>query len=281
MARRTENAPLTVVGASALRREISARNLAHAPAGSHETTYGSVPSVLYREDESGAHGNFFPASYRRILAKPEWASRLGKTYTASARIVRGHERSRSELDCAVSSDALLMNIFCAPGVLRSVKVCALLGIEPGLRPSFGVRVRTPLRNGSDDRTEVDLQLGDLLLEAKFSEGDFQTAREDLLRRYEAFAEIFDTERLPARRGAFAGYQLIRGALAAHHQGARYGVLIDRRRPDLRDQFFAVLSAIQNCELRSRLLVITWQELAGCLSRPLQTFLQTKYGIIAG
>jgi hypothetical protein len=269
---------LEVRNASQLRREISARNLALAAGVVHDTTYGGVPSVLYRQDEKGNHGNFFPASYRRILAKPEWARRLDKVYTASHRIVRGHERQRCELDCANSSDALLMNIFCAPRVLRSKQVCTLLSVDPGELPGFGVRVRTPLRNGCDDRTEVDMQIGNLLVEAKLSESSFQTARPDLMDRYEQFETVFDVDRLPRTRGQFRSYQLLRGVLAALSHEARFALFCDVRRPELRDEWFAVLAAVRSAEVRSRMLLITWQEIAACLSRPLQNFLAMKYGI---
>ena len=267
-----------VRSAAQLRREISARNLALAADVAHETTYGSVASVLYQADDQGNHGNFFPASYRRIVAKPEWARRLDKVYTASSRIMRGCERQRSELDCANSSDALLMNVFCAPGATRSKHLCALLSLESRRAPEFGVRVRTPLRDGHDDRTEVDLQIGDLLVEAKLGESGFQTARADLMDRYEHFDTVFDVDRLPRARGQFRAYQLLRGVLAAMHHGARFAVFCDARRPDLREEWFAVLACVQSAELRSRMLLITWQEIATCLSRPLQNFLAVKYGI---
>ncbi len=280
MAMRTEGEDLRSTGAAALRREISTRNLLLASAVEHEITYGETASVVYREDKQGEHGNFFPASYRRVVANPHWARRLGKTYTASHRIARGHEHERAELDCANSSDALLMNIFCAPSTMRSARLSALLGVERGALPSFGVRVRTPLRDGHDDRTEVDMQCGDLLVEAKLSETGFQTARPDLMARYEAFEEVFDTDGLPRTRGQFRAYQLLRGIMAAHHHGTRYAVFCDARRPDLREEWFAVLSAVHSAELRSRLLLVTWQEIAGCLSRPLKNFLAVKYGIEA-
>ena len=270
---------LRTSGAAALRREISARNLLLAADLQHETTYGATASVLYRADGQGGHGNFFPASYRRILANPEWARRLEKVYTASHRIVRGHERERAELDCAVSSDALLMNIFCAPSTMRSARLCALLGLEQRAAPAFGVRVRTPLRDGYEDRTEVDMKCGDLLVEAKLSETDFQSARPALMKRYEALGEVFDVDRLPRVRGHFRAYQLLRGVLAAAHQTARFAVFADTRRPDLREEWFAVLGAVCSAELRSRLLYVAWQEIAACLSRPLQNFLAAKYGII--
>ena len=269
---------IEVRSAAQLRREISARNLALAAGTAHETTYGSVASVLYQEDEEGNHGNFFPASYRRIAAKPEWARRLNKVYTASGRIMRGHERQRSELDCANSSDALLMNIFCAPGVTRAKRMVALLGLRSGEVPSFGVRVYTPLSAGYDDRTEVDMQCGDLLVEAKLGESSFQTARPELMDRYEQFETVFDVDRLPQTRGQFRSYQLLRGVLAAVHHDARFAVFCDARRPDLREDWFTVLAAVHSAELRSRMLLITWQEIAACLSKPLRNFLAMKYGI---
>lgn len=274
MATRTESPEMQVRTATNLRREISARNLAHA----HETTYSSIPSVLFCEDENGQHGNFHPASYKRILANPEWSERLAKTYTASNRIAHGKERSRGELDCAVSSDALLMNIFCHPQTLQSKRLQSLLNIEPNTTPAFGFRVRTPLRDGHDDRTEMDMRIDDLLVEAKLSESDFQTARPDLLRRYEVFEEIFETDRLPRSRSLFRGYQLLRGVLAAHHTDSRFAVLMDERRPDLQRQHFAVLSAIRYSHLRSRILMFTWQEIASRLPASLQQFLAAKYGI---
>jgi hypothetical protein len=39
-----------------------------------------------------------------------------------------------------------------------------------------------------------------------------------------------------------------------------------------------MRAVRSCILRCRLQVLTWQELAGVLPRPLQKFLRTKYGI---
>ncbi|MEG9431585.1 PGN_0703 family putative restriction endonuclease [Terriglobus sp. ADX1] len=276
MATRTQSPEMLVRTATNLRSEISARNVAHA----HETTYGTIPSVLFCEDESGQHGNFHPASYKRILANPEWAERLAKTYTASRRIAHSNERSRGELDCAVSSDALLMNIFCHPQTLRSKRLQTLLNIESGATPAFGFRVRTPLRDGHDDRTEMDMQLDDLLVEAKLSESDFQTARPDLLERYEAFEEAFEIDRLPRSRTLFRSYQLLRGVLAAHHSDSRFAVLMDERRPDLQRQYFAVLAAIRYSHLRSRILMLTWQEVAATLPGSLQVFLEAKYGIMA-
>jgi hypothetical protein len=39
-------------------------------------------------------------------------------------------------------------------------------------------------------------------------------------------------------------------------------------------------AVRNCELRSRLAILTWQELAATLPPRLQKFLAAKYGIFS-
>ena len=80
-----------------------------------------------------------------------------------------------ELDTCTSSDALLMNIFCYPGLSRDCRVPALLGTDPGASLCFGYKARVPLVDGRFDRTEVDLRLGNVLVEAKLTEGDFQSA----------------------------------------------------------------------------------------------------------
>jgi hypothetical protein len=260
-----------------LRCELGARNLERAQGIVHESTYGAVPSVLYQE-VNGEHGNFLPASYRRICASPDWSRRLKKRYTASKRLARLSDRTRSELDCANSSDALLMNIFCYPGVTARKPLCALLGTEPGLRPNFGVKVGTPLISGRTDRTEIDMSLGHLLVEAKLTESAFQTARADLVFRYKDLDEVLDIEELPVTHGVHHSYQLIRGVLAAHHRQQSFLVLCDARRSDLGEAWYCVLRAVRSCELRSRLAILTWQELSGVLPKTLQTFLLDKYGI---
>jgi hypothetical protein len=261
-----------------LRNEISHRNAARAAALAAEITYGSIPSVVYGEAESGEHGNFLPASYRRILQQQNWRVRLTKVYTGSRFLPRRADRTRRELECANSSDALLMNIFCYPGILCRKPVCSLLGIEPGLQPIFGLRPQIPLKNGAADRSEIDLRLGNLLIEAKLTEGDFQTARCDLVHRYRDLEEVFAVDRLPRNKDKFRSYQLIRGALAAHAHRASFAVFCDQRRQDLIEHCFEVMSAVISAELRCRLSVVTWQEIAAVLPRKVRTFLGEKYGI---
>jgi hypothetical protein len=270
--------PPDACGASALRRELSARNLERATEHVHELTFGEIPSIIYSEMEGGTHGNFLPASYRRIRATPEWKKRLEKAYTAASFVPRKMDRRRMELDCATSSDALLMNVFCYPGVLTRASVCSLLGVERNTRPEFGFRPRTPLRSGRSDRTEIDLKLGDLLLEAKLTEGDFQTARPELVSRYRDFDHVFEPELLPVADGPVHSYQLIRGVLAAAALGYRFCVLCDRRRQDLMEEWYLVIRAVRSADLRCQLRILTWQELASTLFKKQQRFLEEKYGI---
>jgi hypothetical protein len=270
--------PGKIVTAHALRCELSQRNLARATEWAADLSYSSVPNIVYGENEAGEHGNFLSASYKRILRNPSWKARLDKVYTGSRFIPRRADRTRRELECANSSDALLRNIFCYPGIAHRVALCSLLGIVPGLPPTFGVRSAIPLMNGAKDRSEMDLQLGTLFIEAKLTEGDFQTGRFDLVRRYRDLETVFDVDRLPASKDRFRSCQLIRGALAAHAHSASFAVLCDQRRQDLMEAFFEVISAIASVELRCRMSVVTWQELSGTLPPKIRLFLEEKYGI---
>jgi len=217
----------------------------------------------------------------------------------------------------MSSDALLMNVFCTPAVFESGEVRKMLGVEGGSLPEFGVKARVPLQNGRFDRTEVDMQWGGLLVEAKLTEADFQICEVDVVEQYRDFDEVFDRERLPVveipvgRRkletefpedysqqeiiGApdeqrvlqtmpresirgYASYQLIRNVLAAFARGRTFCVIHDERRPDLRESWFDVMLAVRTAEMRTRLKVLTWQELSAALPEELQSFLDLKYGI---
>jgi hypothetical protein len=267
--------------ARGLRAEVSRRNVGRVRASLDEVTRGASPSVIYAP-EQGTHGNFIDASYRRILANPAWARRLEKAHTAKrlARPTGADEEVRAwrELDTATSSDALLMNIFCYPRVFASGKLGLLLGLEARVKPEFGVRSTADLKGGHVNTTELDMRLGDLLVEAKLTEADFQSAPVSLIERYAGFDAVFDRERLEISRRGFESYQLIRGVLAAHAAGARFAVFCDARRPDLVAAWYRVMSAVRSFELQGRLRLVTWQEMAGCVPKPLRDFLSEKYGI---
>jgi len=322
-----------VTSAAELRRELAARNRVYAHGRLHVESYGSDPVIVYAPDGE-RHGNFFDAAYAAILAHPEWARRFNKVHAQQRALPRSTDDPRRkwrELDSSMSSDALLMNIFCTPGVTESTAVERMLGVDAAEPPVFGWKARVPLRSGRFDRTEVDMRWGDLLVEAKLTEADFQTRKAEIVEDYRDFDDVFDRDRLPrvevivTRRKAavefhedfsqewenpaglsadetralaaefqaglvaaseevaprevrYVGYQLIRNVLAAHATGTSFCVIHDERRPDLREAWFEVMAAVRSAELRTRLKVLTWQELSEVLPPELREFLNLKYGI---
>jgi hypothetical protein len=238
-----------------------------------------MPVVVYRPSEL-RHGNFFDASYRSILNRPGWKHRLGKVHAQARRALPRSDVGWKELDSSMSSDALLMNVFCCPGVTESRALALKLGFEVGEVPEFGFRAGIPRDAGRLDRTEIDMKLGTLLAEAKLTETDFQNQRPEIVESYRELREVFDGELLPRLNGRYVSYQLIRNVLAAHHLGMTFCVLVDARRPDLIEAWFAVMRCIKLADLRTRCKVLTWQELAELLPDTLQVFLDRKYGIVS-
>ena len=288
--------PQTVWSASLLRRDLSARahHLARTQNLLHDIHPGAESIVIFGRDEQGRHGNFHPASDTTICANSAWLRRLTKPHTASRRSRARNDWQWMELDSANSSDALLMNIFCHPTVFNghtlAPAVANLLNVDPTAQPCFGINPGVPLkhpRKGRSklpseltDRTEIDLQLGSLFLEAKLTESNFQTAAPRLIERYRDLETVFDLTRLPRNpTGAIHGYQLIRNVLAAYAAEASFCVLSDARRHDLIETWYSILTAVHRPTFATRLKLLTWQELSTTLPRDLQQFLEAKYGIV--
>jgi len=316
--------------ASLLRVELMARNRIYARGRAHAESYGSAPVIVY-EPEEGRHGNFYDAAYAAMRSRPDWMRRFNKIHTQGARSLPKPAldllRRWRELDSSMSSDALLMNVFCTPGVVESTALQGALGVDAGAQPEFGWKAKVPLANGRFDRTEVDMRLGTLLVEAKLTESDFQRRSAAIVEAYRDFDAVFEPDLLPRvaiptappRRASefpennsqefeslicdpdlfpaedpidpdpivvapvepgYESYQLIRNVLAAHATGASFCVLHDARRPDLREAWFEVMTAVKSAQLRVRLKVLTWQELAAHLPDELRAFLDVKYGIVA-
>ena len=232
------------------------------------------PAVAERK-----HGNFLDISYRSILSHDRWRQRLNKVHTQGRRSLPQSDRGWKELDSSMSSDALLMNVFCCPGVVQSRALALKLGFEIGETLEFGFRARIPRHKGHVDRTEIDMKLGALLVESKLTETDFQIQRAAIVESYSDFSEVFDPDSLPRLDDQYISYQLIRSVLAAHHLGLSFCVFLDYRRPDLIEAWFTVISCVKIATLRTRCKVLTWQELAGALPNKLQLFLDQKYGIV--
>ena len=270
--------------AGALRRELSnrAQQYARRRGLPHCLSHGEAPTICFEPyAEDSRHGNFLPPTYKAILRNPNWRRRLQKVHSQARKSLPRRENGIwRELDACTSSDALLMNVFCCPRALSDGYVHSILNVGPGAIPHFGFRARVPLGNGKFDRTEVDLRLGDLLIEAKLTESDFQRAPKSVVRAYRDFSDLFDHEDLPQTVRDYRSYQLIRNVLAAHASGGAFCVLTDARRLDLIEAWYAVIKCVRPVDLRMRCKVLTWQELAKALPRTLGEFLCEKYGIAA-
>jgi len=187
--------------AAELRRELGARNRVWAPGRANVESYGSQPVIVY-EPHDGSHGNFFDTSYAAIAGRAEWMRRFDKIHAQGRALPKAESGRRwRELDSSMSSDALLMNVFCAPGVVEASAVRRALGIEGDELPVFGWKARVPLASGPGgrvrfDRTEVDMRWGGLLVEAKLTESDFQTRAARVVEGYRDFDAVFERELLP-------------------------------------------------------------------------------------
>jgi hypothetical protein len=267
--------------ASSLRRELSARNFHYAQKCGlpHQVSVGKQEIVCYQpSDELVQHGNFLPSTYRAILNNDNWRRRLQKPHSSAKQIFPRDGTRRKELDSCNSSDALLMNIFCYPGTLKQNLVLRILDVSPGSMPEFGYRARVPLANGRVDRTEVDMRVGHLLVEAKLTESNFQNKIKSVVEGYRDFTDVFESHALPGDASSYFSYQLIRNVLAAFASGCSFCVIMDERRPDLRERWYAVMRCIRIHDLRIRCRMLTWQELARVVPKTLQIFLHEKYGI---
>ena len=267
--------------ATLLRRELCARNASYAALHqlSHLTSYGEVPVVVYQPSPCGTqHGNFIQASYRALQCRPQWNRRFEKVHSHAGRAFPKSDCVSKELDSSMSSDALLMNIFCYPGVTKRRELCLMLGTEIGDLPEFGFKPRIPLTSGCVERTEIDMKLGPVLFEAKLTESDFQTQRAAMVEGYRDLKEVFEYRKLPRRGREYVSYQLLRNVLAAYALNLSFCVLLDARRPDLRELWYRVMSCVRPTDLKTRCKVLTWQELSAALPSRLQSFLELKYGI---
>jgi hypothetical protein len=269
--------------AGLLRQELTTRNLSYAAdrGRSYATISGEQGVVVYRLSEcSRKHGNFIDLSYRAILRRPEWRRRLLKVHPQGGRGLPMDDFIWRELDSCMSSDALLMNVFCYPGMANNQDVASFLGINPGAVPDFGFRPRLPLVTHLVDRTEVDMKLGSVLFEAKLTEADFQAQDARLIEPYCNFKEVFDCRKLPRQHKQYVSYQLLRNVLAAYALDLSFCVLLDARRPDLLEQWYRIMRCVRPAELRTRCKILTWQELASHMPAALRRFLEAKYGIVS-
>ena len=184
-----------------LRGELALRNHVFARSYPHVESYGSNPVIVY-PPQDGQHGNFYPPAYAAIAAHPQWIRRFDKIHAQGRSLPSPQTepaRKWRELDSCMSSDALLMNIFCTPETAASPTLRTTIGIDTNSDPAFGWKARVPLKSGRVDRTEVDMRWGELLVEAKLTESDFQCRETNIVEAYRDFDEVFDRDLLPRVR----------------------------------------------------------------------------------
>jgi hypothetical protein len=264
-----------------LRDELCTRAASYAKQ-SGVTAYqsrGDAPVTLFPPAMDGtSHGNFAPSAYSAIVSNTEWRARLEKAHSRKKGLPAPHDETARELDSCTSSDALLMNVFCYPGLVSGA-VAELLGVAQGTLPEFGVPGEVPLAGGTTDRTEVDMRLGDTNVEAKLTESDFTSKSLDRVEQYRDFETTFEKGLLQRTGDAYDNYQLIRNVLAvAAMPSRRFVVILDARRPDLLRAWWETHSAIRDAGLRARCGFVLWQELAAKAPLQLREFLAAKYGL---
>jgi hypothetical protein len=184
--------------AGQLRAELALRNHIWARSHPHVESYSGNPVIVY-EPQDGIHGNFYEPAYAAIAAHPDWIRRFDKIHAQGRSLPRPSSdpaRRWRELDSCMSSDALLMNLFCDPEVIASPAIRRILGVDSPSEPAFGWKARVPFKNGRVDRTEVDMRWGDLLVEAKLTESDFQIREASLVEAYRDLDEVFHLDLLP-------------------------------------------------------------------------------------
>jgi hypothetical protein len=190
--------------AAELRRELGERARAWSRGRAHQESSGGLPVIVFSPEEElgGAlrHGNFFTEAYRAIESRPEWKRRLEKIHAHGRALPKAESGRRwRELDSSMSSDALLMNVFCSAGASslgQALGIDGDLSTELFAEPVFGWKARVPLASGRLDRTEVDMRWGSLLVEAKLTESDFQTRAVRIVEAYRDFDKVFDRDLLP-------------------------------------------------------------------------------------
>ena len=143
---------------------------------------------------------------------------------------------------------------------------------------FGVDGNVPRANGSNDTTELDMRVGNIVCEAKLTEPHFTSKRASVVEGYRDLREVFDASVLPQVEGKYEGYQLIRNVLAAAAHGYNFVLLCDGRRPDLLHLWWTVHAAIRDSDIRARSRFLLWQEVAEACTAPLRDYLREKYGV---
>lgn len=270
-----------------LRDELTDRARAHAESRGCESfeSRGGV-RFLPHNIERGQCGNFEPESFSVIAQRPEYAARLAKAHSHRGSFDEPYKQTAVEMDSCMSSDALLMSVFCYPRIVTG-KVAALLRVKEGEIPAFGVDGRVQRLTSGPDATEIDMIMGNVHVESKLTEGSFTSTAISILNEYADFSRTFELRMLPRdvqedsrAEEIIRGYQLVRNVLAiVPHPERRFIVMLDARRPDLVHEWWDVHAAIHDAATRARCGIVFWQEIAAASPAPLREFLAERYGLV--
>lgn len=124
-----------------------------------------------------------------------------------------------------------------------------------------------------------MKLGNMLFEAKLTEGDFQIQRAELVEQYRDLREIFESRQLPRAKRKYVSYQLIRNVLAAHALSLDFCTLLDGRRPDLIQDWYHIVRCLRSAALRARCKVLTMAGTDLLLACSLAEVSECEYGIV--
>ncbi len=232
--------------------------------------------MFYSHSGGTRHGNFIDVSFQAIVADRNWRERLNKPHTVRRRsLPEPWSTTAKETDSSHSSDALLMNVFCYPGILATESIARLLELNAPKTPVFGYSPGVPKVSGPDS-TEVDMKLDDLLVEAKLTEANRPEPHD--IDKYVTYRDVFASNALDDLPNTYIGFQLIRNVLAARATGCRFVVLHDASRTDLDAVWRVVHAAMRPQDLASRCSSLTWQQVAASAPEEVRKFLAAKYGI---
>ena len=212
--------------------------------------------------------SFEKESYEAIRGKKDWYIRTQKKHTHFT-------DGTLEMQSCNSSDALLMNIFCNPNFKSWNSPQNLLNIsidhelEFGWNPDFE-------NEHPQYPTEIDLKIGNHIFEAKLTEKSFTTKSKSVVDLYSDFKDVFEESYLLTPKKEIQQYQLIRNILTANKYNFFFTVIIDSSRIDLMKEVINVLKSIKDSDLRSRINIVTWQEIIDSCESKLKIFLQEKY-----
>jgi len=230
------------------------------------------------------YGNFQQNSLEVILADASYKGRLKKVHSRRSGFPSPHNKTACELDSCNSSDALLMNIFCYPKIRDRINI----GIDvqnltiQGEDIHFGIPIRLFKRNNQSEisPTEIDMVIGDTIVEAKLSETDFQPLNKTLFDSYESFFNLVEERMIIDQSNQFLPiYQLLRNATIRRMLNCKMVVIIDDRKANLKKYYRSFVGALKQREDRDKIFMVTWQDLVKTIEiADLKSFLKIKYGI---